>query len=248
MNNPDYLKAGFFMPAKIPLALFALVLLNHSAQAQNAGGIFPPVVNEGHRAAQYRATFDTDNSRFVQRLHYEAARDGQTMWRIVAQTRKTAQSDADFDFVQGEWFWQISPDDAPWQHGLRFDARVRGDGRPGLLGLHWMSQFALTPQWTGRFIVLTAADVGDGAADGVFLQTRGFAQYRYSPSTNVGVEFYNSYGSTKDIQDFDDQRHQIGPYVTHNFAEGWQLFAGALVGLTDATPDQELRIWFTKFF
>ena len=70
------------------------------AMAQNTGGVFPPDVNEGHKSAQYRIAANLDNDRFAQRLHYQQAIDGDLMWRIVGQTRETATSDFDFDYVQ----------------------------------------------------------------------------------------------------------------------------------------------------
>ena len=58
-----------------------------SAFAQNTGGIFGPVVNEGHSSLQYRATVDPNNSAgdtgFAQRLHYQRAINTDFMWRVV---------------------------------------------------------------------------------------------------------------------------------------------------------------------
>jgi len=214
--------------------------------AQNTGGIFGPIVNDGHSLWQYRVTSDPDSNGLAQRFHYESALSGSTMWRVIAQARKTNDSDADFDFVQGEWFWQITPDGETWQRGLRVDARVRGDGRPGLLGLHFMNQFALSPQWWARVVLLSNIDVGDGARDGLNLEIRSVVAYRPTSNTQVGLELFNALGSTDKFVDVGDQRRQVGPFLTQNFGEGWQIFAGALFGATDATPDTNVRFWLTK--
>lgn len=234
---------------RIRLCLLAIVTIcSTHALAQNTGGIFGPVINEDHHAWQYRATFDPDSNVLVQRFHYEAAPTGSTMWRVIGQVRKTDERDADFDFVQGEWFWQMTPDNERWQRGLRVDARVRSDGRPGLLGLHFMNEYALSPDWLARVVLLSNIDIGDNARDGLNLEVRGFILNRAAPNTQWGVEFYNPVGSTDKFNSFSDQQRQIGPFVVHNFGNRWQLFGGALFGATDATPDTNWRIWLTKFW
>lgn len=218
------------------------------AAAQNTGGIFPPIVNEGHKSAQYRITYNPDTEGVAQRVHYQQAINGDLMWRGLVSARKTGDSDVDFDFVQAELFWELSDNDDDWRTGFRFDARIRDDDRPGLFGAHWTNQFPVTENWNGRFVVLSSVDIGDDARDGVFLQTRGNLFTRLDGGQTVGVEFFNSYGSTDDFRDLDDQSHQIGPFASFPVAEDWSLFTGALVGLTDASADAELRLWVTRAF
>lgn len=232
-----YILTGLACAAAAPMAL-----------AQNTGGIFPPMVNDGHKSAQYRVTYDPDTEGLSQRAHYQQAINGNLMWRGLVSARKTDESDIDFDFVQAELFWELSNDDDVWKTGLRFDARVRDDDRPGLLGVHWTNQFPLSETWNGRFVALSAIDIGDEARDGVFLQTRGNIFTRLESGQTVGVELFNAYGSTDDIQDFDDQNHQIGPFASFPVTPQWSLFTGALFGLTDASADAEFRLWITRGF
>jgi len=232
-----YILTGLACVAAAPLAF-----------AQNTGGIFPPMVNEGHKSAQYRVTYNPDTEGLSQRVHYQQAINGDLMWRGLVSARKTEDSDVDFDFVQAELFWEFSDDDDAWKTGLRFDARIRDDDRPGLLGVHWTNQFPISETWNGRFVALSAIDIGDDARDGVFLQTRGNVFTRLDSGQTVGVELFNSYGSTDDIQDFDDQNHQIGPFASFPVSNEWSLFTGALFGLTDASADAELRLWITRGF
>lgn len=232
-----YILTGLACVAAAPLAF-----------AQNTGGIFPPMVNEGHKSAQYRVTYNPDTEGLSQRVHYQQAINGDLMWRGLVSARKTEDSDVDFDFIQAELFWEFSDDDDAWKTGLRFDARIRDDDRPGLLGVHWTNQFPISETWNGRFVALSAIDIGDDARDGVFLQTRGNVFTRLDSGQTVGVELFNSYGSTDDIQDFDDQNHQIGPFASFPVSNEWSLFTGALFGLTDASADAELRLWITRGF
>ena len=226
----------------------AFVIAAPLAEAQNTGGIFPPIVNEGHKSAQYRLTYDPDTEGLSQRLHYQQAINGDLMWRGLVSARKTTGSDVDFDFIQAELFWEISDDDDTWKTGLRFDGRIRDDDRPGLIGVHWTNQFPVSENWNGRFVALSAFDVGDDAREGVFVQTRGNLFTRLETGQTVGVELFNSYGSTEDIRDFEDQSHQVGPFASFPVSQDWSLFTGALFGLTDASADAELRLWVTRGF
>jgi len=231
------------------VAIFGLFFAaTPAAFAQNTGGIFPPMVNEGHKSAQYRVTYNPDTDGVSQRVHYQQAINGNLMWRGLISARKTGESDVDLDFVQAELFWEWSDDDDLWKRGLRFDARIRDDDRPGLIGVHWTNQFPLSDNWNGRFVALSALDIGDDARDGVFLQTRGNVFTKLETGQTIGLELFNSYGSTDDIRDFDDQSHQIGPFASFPVTEQWSVFTGALVGLTDASADTELRLWITRGF
>ena len=219
-----------------------------TATAQNTGGIFPPMVNEGHKSAQYRVTYNPDTEGLSQRLHYQQAINGDLMWRGLVSARKTGESDVEFDFIQAELFWELSDDDDAWKTGLRFDARIRDDDRPGLVGVHWTNQFPVTDNWYGRFVALSAVDIGDDARDGIFLQTRGNLFTRLETGQTIGVELFNSFGSTDNFLDLDKQGHQIGPFASFPVNEDWSLFTGALFGLTDASADAELRFWITRGF
>ena len=230
-------------------AMTGAAALAAPAAAQGTGGVFGPVVNEGRASAQYRAGYSPDTEAFAQRVHYQQAINGETMWRVIAQTRKTADTDVDFDFVQAELFWQITPDDRKWQQGVRFDARIRGDDRPARFGLNWMHEWPLADNLRARALLLTAVESGDDAPDGVLLQTRGQLNYNLGGGRAIGAELYSGYGSTADFADFDDQRHQIGPYVSTRIGESdWSLFASILFAVDDASPDSDLKLWITRGF
>jgi hypothetical protein len=219
-----------------------------NAHAQNAGGVFPPTVNEGHKSAQYRITYNPDTEAMVQRVHYQQAANDDLMWRGVIQTRKTNDSDVDLDFVQGELFWDLGENGDFYRTGFRGDARIRSEGRPGLLGAHWMNLWQFNSDWQARFNVMTFKDIGNDARDGVFFLTRGQLMYSGAPGATLGVEFYNSYGALDDINDFEDQTHQIGPTASFKVNKDWGIYTNALFGLTDASADTELRLWVTRGF
>ncbi|MDP5030602.1 MAG: hypothetical protein NWQ54_02270 [Paraglaciecola sp.] len=234
--------------AQMLLGLF-LSLFFFSALADNTGGVFGPVVNDGHRSFEYRIGIDPDNAAgevgFAHRIHYQQAINGDFQWRILAQARKTARSDNDFDFIQGELTWELQGTDT-YKTGLRFDLRYRDAGRADQFGVNWMHQFKLQDNWNARLVAMTSVQFGSNAADGVGLATRG-SVWKKSNYGDIGVELYNSYGRTSDIQDFKDQNHAIGPFFQRAVGkEGWQVFAGVLFGITDKAADTDLRFRISK--
>lgn len=233
---------------RFPTLAVLTLLAPGTAYAQNLGGVFGPVVNEGHRSAQYRVSHIPDTDATGHRAWYQHAFNDDFMLRTTVQARKTTDSDIDFDFIEAELFWDLGADGDSYRTGLRFDARVRSDGRPGGVGVNWIHQWRPAPDWTTRFILLTSADVGDNARDGVFLGTRALASYSGFQSASLGVEMYSGYGSTDDFRDVDDQTHQLGPTITFSLPDGFGLYANVLLGLTDATPDEEFRLRVMKAF
>lgn len=230
------------------LILLLLFSLLNSVYAQNTGGVFGPIVNKGHKSFQYRATLDPDNTNattgFAQRLHYQQAINDDFMWRIVGQTRKTNDSDFDFDYLQGELFWQLQQR-KNYSSGVRFDIRTRDNDRPDQVGVNWMHEFVMKNDWGARALVLTTKQIGNNSASGIFLQTR-FSLQKSTSFGGIGVETFNSYGSSRDIPSFSDQSHTIGPYVSNRLSNGWSAYAGAQLGITNPAADLELRFWLTK--
>ncbi len=237
---------------KIFIAIIIAAGLVPPAAAQNTGGVFGPGVTEGDRTVQYRIGIDPDGANdeaaIAQRIHYQQAINGDWRWRVVAQARKTNESDVDFDFIQTELAWQISPDGQDYQTGLRFDATLRDDDRAHQLGVNWINQWKLAEGWQARALTLTSVQVGNDARDGIFAQTRFNVSKKLDSGASLGVEMFNFYGYTGDIPDFEDQRHSVGPFISTKLTEDVSIFAGALFGITDASPDNELRLWVSRGF
>lgn len=232
-------------------ALIAFTMISQTAYAQNTGGIFGPVVNDNHRSIQYRSSTDPDNASgdvgFAQRLHYQQSINGDFMWRLVGQLRKTDASDLDFDFVQAELFWQITPDDNKlYQTGLRFDARIRDQDRPNQVGVNWSNQWDFGEGWQIRALGLSVLQVGNNSSDGIFLQGRGHLAKSIGGGKSIGIETFNNLGNTSDGNFLEDQSHAVGPFITAPIGHDFSIFAGALFGVSDAAADTELRLWLTK--
>lgn len=225
-----------------------LLLYALPAASQNTGGVFGPVVNEGHRSLQYRAAYDFENYGFAQRLHYQQAINGDLMWRVLVQARKTTDSRVDTDFVQGELFWQLANPTPNWQHALRFDLRYSTEGRPGAIGVHWTNQFDFAARWMARFVVLTATQIGDGANGDLVMQTRASVAYSLDPGLRAGLELFNTYGPIDDFPTLQAQNHQIGPTIAASVGGGWSIFGSLLFGISDAASDTQGRVFFNRSF
>ncbi len=221
------------------------------ALAQNTGGVFPPMVNEGHRSAQFRIAVDPDGNnndfRYASRLHYQQAINDDFMWRVIGQANNRGDNDVKFDFVQAELFWELSNRADKTKTGLRFDARYRDDNRPSQLGVNFMNQFDLGDGIRARALALTSWQFGDNAKDGINLLTRWQLAKSLPKGATFGVELYNNYGNTNNIRGFENQSHTIGPFMALPL-DGVSIFAGPLFGLTDASPDMEARLWLTRKF
>jgi len=234
--------------SKLALTFLGLCLFN-LVSAQNTGGVFPPTVNEGHQSWQYRIGIDPDvngETRAAQHLHYQQAINDDFMWRIVGQVRKTDDSDIDPDFLQAELFWELSKPNDNYQMGVRFDARVRDGSRPSQFGFNWIHQWKLSNDWRLRAILLTATQFGNDAPSGITLQTRAQLAHRLDSGVSVGLELFNSYGNAKNIGSFDEQNHTLGPMFSIPVSGKWSLFAGALFGVSDAAPGEQIRFWVTR--
>ena len=228
------------------IAIVALLMVSPlQSFAQGTGGVFGPVVNEGHRAGEYRSTWD-ESDVWQQRFHYQSAIDDDFMWRLVGQVRKPKGSSSDFDFLQAELFWQLPDIDNVWQHGVRFDLRYRDDNRPQSIGLNWMHQVDLGNKWSARLIALTSRDFGSNRRSGLGLQARGSVTRSMGSGNAMSILWFSDYGRSNDTASGSDQFQQIGPTFQFKVGKGWQVLFGALAGLTDATPNHEYRLWLTR--
>lgn len=219
-----------------------------SALAQNTSTVFGPSVNEGDESAEYRIAYNPDTEGHKQRVHYQKAINGDIRLRGLVQARKTGANDLDYDYVQAELLLDLSEDGDRYRTGFRFDTRVRENNRPSFIRATWINQWALTDAVRARFLILSAVDFGDNDSEGATVETRGSLKFKNPNGPDLGLELYSAYGSTVDFDDFDDQRHQFGPSTSIDVSDDWSIYGGALFGLTEGSPDTELRFWLTRGF
>jgi len=212
------------------------------ASAQSTGGVFGPVVDESDQAWDYRLSYDPDTENTAHRLHYQRAINGELRWRVIGQVRSTEDAEFDADHLTAQLFWQVTPEPQAYQSGFRFDGRYRFDDRPGQFTIHWIHQWRQVDDWTLRFISGATLEIGDGARDGLAIQTRASAMRSLASGPKLGVELFSQYGSTTDWLEFEEQRHQAGPVAVWSLGERWSLYTGALLGVSEAAPDATFRV------
>jgi len=230
------------------ISILAIFLMSAGvAQAQNTGGVLPPGFGPDHKSAQYRIAVDLDSGNFAQRVHYQQSLDSQRLWRVVLQTRETASSDFDFDFLQAELFWELTDPTAKYRSGVRFDARLRDDNRPGQFGLNWSNNWKLNDGWNARVVALSAIQVGENRSDGISLAPRAQLSKALEGGPTVGVEYFGSFGNTENFT-ISKAGQTVGPFVSTRLVGKTSIMAGVQFGLTDAAPDADLRLWLTQGF
>ena len=240
----------------------AFAALAAPAHAQFTGGVFGPVVNEGASSAQYRLSIDPDGpagkTRAGQRVHYQTSLSDRFQLRGVLGTRTTfdvenGELDTDsyfaFDFVQAELTWQVTPDDQTWQSGFRFDGRLRDKGRGHQLGVNWMNQWSFDDGWQARAILLSTLRENESLFKDVGLSGRAQVTKKIESGQTLGLQLYSSLGTAGNFRAFNRGNSTFGgPFVSFPLGDGVSLRTGALIGLTDAAPDTQLRLWLSKGF
>ena len=94
------------MTIRLITAYFCLAagLTLSTASWGNTAGVFPPVVDEGHRSMQYRITIDPESGAWGTRLHYQQSLDGSVMLRGIIHGSENALGHSTFDFAQVSCF------------------------------------------------------------------------------------------------------------------------------------------------
>ena len=229
------------------IGYLGLLTLSNSTSA-NTAGVFPPVVQEGHRSLQYRVTLNPDTGAFGTRLHYQESMNEDVMLRGIVHASESATGHSKLDFVQGELFWDLGEDTDRLRHGFRFDARARGRGKPSSVSVNYALQYSVSPQWQARLAVLNTRSFGGKANTDIQFQARSQLSYRASQAVSLNLEYYSQLGAIDNFNPWKNQKHQIGPSVNWRVANGWTLYGGFLSSMNNSSPDTVYRMWVTKAF
>ena len=214
----------------------------------NTAGVFPPVVQEGHRSLQHRVTLNPDTGAVGTRLHYQESLSDDVMLRGIVHASESATGHSKVDFAQGELFWDLSEDTDQLRHGFRFDARARGRGEPSSVSVNYGLQSNVNPQWQVRLALLNTRSFGGKANTDIQFQARSQLSYLASTAVSLNLEYYSQLGAIDDFNPWKTQKHQIGPSVNWRVANGWTLYGGFLSSMNNSSPDTVYRMWVTKAF
>lgn len=245
MQTKTLLKYALF---SIAVTVFWPFTVAVPAQAQNTKGVFPAIIDEGHKSAEYRLTYDSERDVVAQRLHYQQSINDSIMWRIIGQVYDRDAQNNDYDFLGGELFWQFIENEGGFNAALRFDVRQRSNDRPGFVRANASAQYELTDRLSLRGNLLFTKDVGDDAVDTVGIELRESVTYRMNDRVQLGLESYNDFGPTGELSGFDNQVHEAGPFAIYQFNPKWSVFGGALYGISERAEDRAYRFRLTRNF
>lgn len=238
---------------RVFLSLLLTFGLTSVAAANNTSGVFGPVVNIDDHGIQYRtaAIFDGsggDDFDWGQRFHYEKSVSGSLRLRGIIATRETASTEIDFDFARIEAVLQVTPDDQDYQSGVRFEGRLRGDGRADEVRVNWINQWSLGEGWRARAIMMNTYQVAQRTNDELQFAGR-FGLSRKIPSgIRLGVHSFVDFGDTDGIRVLNGNDAEIGPFVSFDLTDSVDVYLGTLHGLTDSSDDNQLRLFVGKSF
>lgn len=214
------------------------------AQGQNTSNVFSPDVSAGNQAVEWRFTYDPEGDQYATRLHYQYAfNDALRMRGIVLYEGAADGDDFDYQYFRWETQWQFVEDqDHGWDSALRFEVQLAdGDDPPSRVRLAWSSKFDLADDWQYRFIFITGREIGARSGEGLLLETRTRLRYTLTDQLDLALDLYSDFNDTRRVGGFAEQEHQLGPLLQWEIADGIELNAGVLIGISEAAADTEWR-------
>lgn len=216
--------------------------------AQNTSGVSGAKVKPGEKSIGYRLAYVPETEGFAHRLHYQQAVSDRLRLRIIGNQKKTG-GDLRFRSVDLEGLYQVVKDANGWNSAVELQGRIPdGNDGPGRVRIAWLNGFAPAEDWELRANIYAAREVGDRARDGMLLETRGEATYRFENGYRFGAQMFNSYNSTAAFGDFDDQKHAVGPVLKGKIGGDLKFEVSSLFGLSEAAPDATLRLFLSYSF
>ncbi len=221
------------------------------ASGQSLAGVFGPGVREGDRSVQVRTAYSPDASgdRSAHRIHYQHAVSDAHRWRLVVAASERPGQALQVSELRGEWQWQYRETRDNYAAAVRFDVLLNAqDSAPNRIGLNWTHQVELGSGWRLNAVAMAGQQIGDESRGGATLEGRAHLSYAVSDRVRAGVESFNSLGNVRDLGDFDDQRHTVGPVAVIRLNEMWSSQVGVLFGASDSARDADFRLWLGRRF
>jgi hypothetical protein len=238
----------------VGLALSALLSASPAAAQSLTGNVGSAGITKGERAVEVRAGFNEAGDA-ASRLHFDHAFSDWYQLRVIAGFAQPDGEDWDYRGLTFEnWFqWREEQrDGAGFNGGLRFAYTFNDGGGPDEAAVRLTVTDRFADGWEWRANLIAEVETGTGSEGGVGLESR--AQLTRSltslgaEDTRFGVELFSEYGDTRDIPSFDEQAHQIGPVLKHEWDNGVFLQTAVRFGLTDATDDHMAKLFIGRAF
>ncbi|MEQ1704593.1 MAG: transporter [Rickettsiales bacterium] len=85
-------------------------------------------------------------------------------------------------------------------------------------------------------------EVGSNSNSNPEGEIKWMAKYNYLPILSPGVEYYGEFGEITNSDDYDSQKHRLGPVMYGKFGHGFKYEAGVLFGISDAAEDYAVKL------
>ncbi len=237
----------------VPLAAWHSGLAHAQSLTGNVGSAN---ISAGERSVEARIGIDED-SVAQSRVHYEQSLAGWYKLRLIAGFRKPDGGDWDYSSITAENWVQWASESKTgegFNGGLRVSYTVSDGDRPDGAALRLTLTDKFADVWEWRANAIAAAETGDGSEGGVELESRLQLMRRIpvamlgTDDWRLGGELFSEYGNTRDLPDFSDQAHQIGPVVKVEWGNGISLQTAVRFGVTDGSDDTMAKVFIAKEF
>ncbi|WP_306251624.1 hypothetical protein [Parvularcula sp. IMCC14364] len=242
------------------LALAATLFISFAglpAHAQSlTGNVGSAGVTDGEQAFEARLGINDDGDA-ASRIHYDYSFNDWYQLRIIVSFSQPDGEDWDYTGITFEnWLqWREEADDnSSFNGGLRFAYGFADDGGPDEAEVRLTITDKFAGVWEWRANIIGEVETGDGSEGGVSLEARGQLSRALdvvalgSEKWRLGVELFSEFGNSRDIPDFDDQAHQIGPVAKVSWKNGVYLQTAVRVDLTDGADDTMAKLFLGREF
>jgi len=110
-----------------------------------------------------------------------------------------------------------------------------------------MNQWAFDEGWSARLVGLSNIQIGDNRRDGIAFSPRAQLAKKLESGSSIGLEYFGNFGTTEG-NSFENNSQTIGPFFSTKLVGKTSVLVGSQFGVTDISPDTELRLWLTQGF
>lgn len=235
-------------------ALLALMSIGFSpvALAQNTSSVSSPVVDAGKREVGLRFGWTPDENgignKYGYRFDYGMSLGSRHYLKLYASAKSSDSEHFRFTDINAEYLMELTPETArTWQSGVRFDARLSEGSNANRLRVDWLNRFRLSDRVSMRVMALVSRKFTSGVDDSVAIELRSSVGYRLEGGYSADLLAFVKLG-TLDHPGLAGLPQQIGPTISGPIGERWKWTAGNLFGVSDAAPDNDVRVWISRKF
>jgi len=214
--------------------------------------VYGPNVEYGETEIEYRGhyNFDSEAGEDGEHAHVLFVGRGFTPYwfsEIGLESEKEGNEDLKLEAIEWENRFQLTEQGRYWMDvglltELEFAAR---DDDPDEVLLAPLLQKAVSRRWVATLNPRFEREFGDNAEDEWELGYAWELRNRLRRTLEWGVEGFGETGELGDSEPWDEQEHEIGPFVSGSVdldgpREALKYQVGLLFGVTDGAPDQRL--------